>query len=33
MEALSARMMGDAAEEGDISFGGEVGLDAEVRLG
>ena len=30
METISARLMGDAAEEGDIAFGGEVSLDAQV---
>ena len=32
MEAISARLMGDAAEQGDISFGGEVSVEAQVRL-
>lgn len=31
LETISARLMGDAAEEGDLAFGGEVSLDAQVR--
>ena len=30
MQAISDRLMGDAAEQGDISFGGEVSVEAQV---